>query len=178
MLKNTKWYLPVLAAVLLVTASCTNDALDDGTGADVVLEVVSLENPPITAQQAQGEGEVGCTLQVEDWTATIEAAPKNSLAGTPPFNDIILHNVTITYNWIDAGITTPTRTVGLGDTRIPAGGVSSVTFAPISFDDLDATLQGHTANLVLVFSATTVEGARITASVQRQLFVEVCEVPG
>ena len=126
MLKNTKWYLPVLAAVLLVTAACTNDALDDGTGADVVLEIVSLENPPITAQQSQGEGEATCTLQVEDWTATIEAAPKNSLAGTPPFNDIILHSVTITYNWIDAGLSTPTRTVGLGDTRIPAGAISSI----------------------------------------------------
>ena len=39
MLKNTKWYLSVLAAVLLVTASCTNDALDDGTGADGNMEI-------------------------------------------------------------------------------------------------------------------------------------------
>jgi hypothetical protein len=174
MLKNTKWYIPVLAAVLLVTASCTNDALDNGTGADVVLEVVSLENPPVTAQQAQGG--VGCTLEVEDWTASIEAAPKNSLAGTAPFNDIILHDVTVTYNWIDAALSTPTRVVGLGDTRIPAGGVSSVTFAPIAFDDLDIAQQGHTANLDLTFRATTVEGTTITSTVNRQLFVEVCDI--
>jgi hypothetical protein len=175
MLKNTKWYLPMLAAVLLVTAACTSDALDDGTGADVVLEVVSLENPPVTAQQAQGG--VGCTLTVEDWTATLEAAPKNSLAGTPPFNDIILIDVVITYDWIDPGLSTPTRTVGLGDTRIPAGGISSVTFAPIAFDDLDIAQQGHTANLSLLFRARTVEGTTIGDTVSRQLFVEVCAAP-
>jgi hypothetical protein len=165
----------MLAAVLLVTASCTSDALDDGGSADVVLEIISLENPAVTAQQA-GAGGL-CTLQVEDWTASAQAVPKNSLAGSSPFNDLTLHTVTITYNWIDPGITTPTRVVGLGDATIPTAGVNSVTFAPISFDDLDIGLQGHTANLVMVFDATTVEGSAVRATVQRQLFVEVCVAP-
>lgn len=176
MLKTNKYFMPILAAVLLVTASCTNDALDDGGSADVVLEVINLDNPAVTAQQSQaGGGE--CTLMVEDWTASIQAAPKNGLAGTSPFNDLTLHTVTITYNWLDPGIITPTRVVGLGDTTIPADGASSVTFAPISFDDLTVGMQGHTANLVLVFDATTVEGSSVRDTVQRQLFVEVCAAP-
>jgi len=175
MLSSKKYLIPLLAAVLLVTASCTNDALDDGSGADVVLEIVNLENPAITAQQAGGAG--GCTLLVEDWTALIGAAPKNPLGGTTPFNDLTLHTVTITYNWIEPAITTPTSIVGLGETTIPAGGVAAVTFAPIAFDHLTAAMQGHTSNLVLVFDATTVEGTRVRSTVQRQLFVEVCTAP-
>jgi hypothetical protein len=160
----------LVAAVLLVTASCTNDALDNGSGPDVILEVVQLDNPAITAEVAEGGF---CTLTVEDWTASLAAVPKNSLA-VPPFNDLVLHTVTITYNWIDPAIVTPTRVIGLGDTTIPAGGTSAVTFAPIAFDDLVGPIEGHTANLVLEFAASTIEGARLRATVQRQLFVEVC----
>jgi hypothetical protein len=176
MLRSKKYLMPLLAAVLLVSASCSNDALDDGSGADVILEVLSLENPAVTAQVAGGGGGE-CTLEVEDWTASMQAAPKNPLGGVGPFNDLILHTVTVTYNWIDPTIVTPTRVVGLGDVTVPAAGVSSVTFAPISFDDLAAAMQGHTSNLVLVFDATTVEGTHVRSSVQRQLFVEVCAAP-
>jgi len=174
MLKSKKYLMPLLAAVLLVTASCTNDALDNGSGPDVILEVVSLENPPVTAQQAQQGGL--CTLLVEDWTASVQAAPKNPLA-IPPFNDLVLHTVTVMYEWIDPGLSTPTRVIGLGDTTVPAGGIAAVTFAPIAFDDLTAAQQGHTANLTLVFDASTVEGSGVRATVQRQLFVEVCAAP-
>jgi hypothetical protein len=178
MLSSKKYLMPLLAVVLLVAASCTNDGLDDGSGADVVLEIVSLDNPAITAQTSGEGGEGLCTLLVEDWTASVMAAPKNSLAVISPFNDLTLHTVTITYNWIDPGIVTPTREVGLGDATIPAAGAASVTFSPIAFDDLDSgTMQGHTANLVLVFDASTVEGTHLRDTVQRQLFVEVCAAP-
>jgi hypothetical protein len=175
MLRSKKYLMPLLAAVLLVSASCSNDALDDGSGADVVLEVLSLDNPAVTAQVAGGGGL--CTLQVEDWTASMQAAPKNPLGGATPFNDLILHTVTITYNWIDDGISTDPAIIGLGNATIPANGIGSVTFAPISFDDLSAAMQGHTSNLILVFDATTVEGTHVRSTVQRQLFVEVCAAP-
>jgi len=176
MLRSKKYLMPLLAAVLLVAASCTNDALDNGTGADVVLEVVNLDNPAVTAQQAQAGGGGSCTLLVEDWTASIQASPKNSLAGATPFNDLTLHTVTVTYAWIDPTIVTPTRVIGLGDATVPAGGTAAVTFAPIAFDDLTDVMQGHTANLSLVFDATTVEGTHVRSTVQRQLFVEICVV--
>lgn len=174
MFAKTRWYAPLLAAVLLMAAACTNDSLDDGGSADVVIEVFGLTNEPVTAQEDQGF----CLLEVVDWVATIQNIPKNSLAGaeSAPYNDVRLINVTIEYAWIDPGITTPTRVVGLGDVTIPANGSNSVSFAPIAFDDLTDATRGRTCNLTLTFEARTVEGTRITDSVQRQLFVEDCAI--
>jgi hypothetical protein len=192
-------WIAVLAAG---AGSCTNDSLDDGGSADVVLEVLSLENPAVTGEAAQSgfcslDGSVACTTTadcagaippaglceaecvgfvVQEWSATLGNAPKNVLAGgdSTPFNDVTLESVTITYSWLDPAVSTPTRTVGLGNVTIPTDGTSSVTFAPIAFDDLSLSLEGHTANLSLVFRAKTVEGTRITDTVSRQLFVEAC----
>jgi len=167
---------PILAAVLLAAAACTGNELDDASSPDVVIEVMTLENSPVTAQQAEG-GE-GCTLEVMDWTATIESIPKNSLGGTTPYNDVVMPSVIITYyDHDDNDRTTPLfgpRVVGLGDVTIPAGASNTVSFAPISFQDLEGVTLGSTLNLVLTFQAITVEGTTIRDTVDRQLFIEEC----
>ena len=176
MMNRKPWMTPILAAVLLAAAACTGNALDNGSAPDVVIEVVTLENQPVTAQEAEG----GCTLEVVDWQATIENLPKNSLAGgeSIPFNDVIMRTVVIEYYDYDdndrVNLLFGPRVVGLGDVAIPAGGSNNVTFAPISFQDLGGVALGSTLNLVLTFQATTVEGTTIRDTVERQLFIEQC----
>lgn len=188
-----------LALVVLLAFACTNDSLDDGDSPDVVLEIGSLDNSPVTAAVSQGlcagDGTTacaadaecalvggpclgGCTLEVVDWTGTASNVPLNALAGSSPFNDIILESVTIVYDWIDDAASTPTRVVGLGSVTVPAGGSNTFSFAPISFQDLTG-VEGLTANLALTFNARTVEGERVTVvdDAPRQLFVEACTGP-
>jgi len=173
MLGTHRWLKLMLAAVLVVAgAACIPGGIDSGSSADVVLEVTALDNPPVTGQ-VQG---TACAFTVEDWTATLQNQPKSELATTSPFNDIVLVDVDIVYTFINAAIVVPMRTVGLGDVVIEAGGSNTVGFAPISFDDLlsNPAIQGSTANLELTFHARTVEGATISDTVYRQLFVETC----
>ena len=165
-----------------------------------MLEILGLENPAVTGEASDtgicsisltvcasaadcdvGQGlceAEGASFGVEDWSASLLVAPKNVLSGSDsaPFNDVILQTVRITYDWLDSSLSTPTRTVGLGNTTIPAGGTSSVIFAPVAFDDLSLDLAGRTANLTLEFTAKTVEGTTITDTAGRQLFVESCSL--
>lgn len=143
--------------VLLGTVSCTSNDLDSSGSADVILQVVAFDAPFVTAQRqtttsgtcslsgtlCQSNAECGvnevcvrsdvCILEVEDWMVTFMAAPKNDLA-IPPFNDIVMTDVTITYTWVNPAIVTPAFVVGLGNIAIPAQGSNSVMFPPISSD--------------------------------------------
>lgn len=166
----------VPAVLLLVMATaCTSGGLDDGDGADVVLQMVSLQNDPVTAQLQGQAGNQTCTLEVVDWTGVAGAAPLSEPAGEgTPFNDIILYSVTIEYDWIDDVATTPTRVVGLGNIVVPVGGTNSFSFAPLDFQALTNDIIGQTANLTLTFRARTTEGEVTPQVVSRQLFVEAC----
>lgn len=193
---KTKWLAVALLAVLAGGLSCTGNDLDDSDAADVILEVVSLENPPVEVRcQLATEGQCSvsgavctsnadcqpgvevcilnqlCQLEITDWDATIGTRAKNSLA-ISPYNDLILQNVTISYAWIDVGLATPVRTVGLGNVIVPVDSSAQVSFAPIALDDLSPGVEGHTANLTLTFNAITVEGTRLSQTVGRQLHVE------
>lgn len=176
MFNRKSWMTLALAAVLLAATACTGNALDNGSSPDVVIEVVTLQNDPVTAQEAEGF----CTLEVVDWTATIANLPKNSLAGgeSVPFNDVVMFSVIIEYYDHDdndrVNLLFGPRVVGLGDVAIPADGSNTVTFAPISFQDLGNVSLGSTLNLVLTFQARTVEGTTIRDTVERQLFIEAC----
>ena len=114
-------------------------------------------------------------------TCELAAVPKNSLAITSPFNDITMIDLVITYTFLNLpgnpAITIEDRVVGLADVAIPANATNSVTFSPISFDDLlinYPAIQGKTANLTMVFRAVTVEGAQIFDTFYEQLFIESC----
>lgn len=171
-----RWWL--LPALLLAATACTNDALDDGSSADVVLEIQDLTAQPVTASTDTGGGG-GCSLEVQDWTGTALNVPVSALAGnlSSPFNDILLESVTISYDWDldgipDPGIT-PTSVVGLGGITVPAGGSATFAFAPISFQEV-LPVAGQTANLTLDFRGRTVEGEVVHRTALRQLFVEDC----
>lgn len=173
MFRMKRYLVVFLLPLLLFAVSCTNDSLDDGSGADVIMQILSLDNPAVTGQVAAGGGG-GCSFTVGDWTANVGNAPKNELA-TPPFNDIVLTDVDIVYAWINPGLTTPPRNVGLGNVTIPALNSSQVTFQPIAFDDLSLAHAGSTANLTMTFRGFTVEGTSLTTTVLRQLSVESCD---
>jgi hypothetical protein len=189
----------VVLLVLLGTVSCTSNDLDANGSADVILQVLAFDAPFVTAQRqtstsgtcslggtlCQSNQDCGvnevcarvdvCILTVEDWTVTFQAAPKNDLA-IPPFNDIVMTDVTINYTWVDPSIVTPPLVVGLGNITIPAQGSNSVLFPPISSDAINnnAAIEGATATLQLTFRGQTVEGTPITQVVLRQLVVEIC----
>ena len=185
--------------VLLGTVSCTSNDLDASGSADVILQVLAFDAPSVTAQRqtatsgtcsgtgtlCQSNEDCGiadvcvrtdvCILEVEDWTVTLGAAPKNDLA-IPPFNDVVMTDVTITYNWVDPSIVTPPFVVGLGNITIPAQGTNTIVFPPISSDAINnnAAIEGATATLVLTFRGQTVEGTTIIQTALRQLVVEIC----
>jgi hypothetical protein len=189
----------VVLLVLLGTVSCTSNDLDSSGSADVILQILSFDAANVTAQRqtatsgtcsgtgtlCQSNEDCGiadvcvrtdvCILEVEDWTVTFVAAPKNDLA-IPPFNDIIMTDVTISYTWVNPAIVTPQFVVGLGNVTIPAQGSNSVVFPPISSDAINnnAAIEGSTATLRLTFRGQTVEGTQITQVALRQLVVEVC----
>ena len=197
MTSKRTWLTVTLAAVFLITAGCTSDRLDDGTSADVIIQVMALDNRPVSANQTtatQGTCSISgilcdstadcaqnevcarpslCLFEVEEWSATLQAAPKNSLAGTP-FNDVIMQNVRISYDWPDTGLSTPTRTLGLAGVTIPADGTNSVTFFPILGQDLASLDQGITGQLTMTFFGRTVEGTSVSGTSNAELYIETC----
>ena len=189
-----------LLAILLGTASCASNDLDDDDAADVVLEIAQMTSPPVTGQReagtsgqcsvsfvpCQSNSDCGlnevcvlpqtCTLKVVEWTANIRNAPKNAVT-LPPFNDIVMQDVTITYQWANPSIVSPPFVAGLGNVTVPTSGTASVQFPPISTDAINGNpaIEGSTANLTLVFRARTVEGTQILQTATRPLIVESCQ---
>ncbi|MCP3980420.1 MAG: hypothetical protein GY716_14045 [bacterium] len=171
-----KAFHPALVLILfgfaLAQLGCTNDSLDDGSSPDVILEVQTLENTPVTAEEEDdGGGGGGCTLTVTDWSATLKNEPKNSLA-IGPFNNIEMEEVAIEYSNFPAAI--PARVEGLGGTLIEVGSSSPVTFTPIQLQDLTGALEASTGTLTLTFRGHTIEGTGITKRVSRALSIEAC----
>jgi hypothetical protein len=204
-----KLWMALALVIVLGTISCTSNDLDSSGSADVIMLIQNLDTPQITANRqtatsgtcsndpnvicSAGGTECGlgacvlpfvCILQVEEWTASIEAAPKNTLA-VPPFNNIVMQDVTITYEWTnplinaEPGLQGP-YTAGLGNVTIPAEGTNSVTFIPIPSDLLNRTLpggqtlEGATGTLSMRFRGITVEGTQITQTATTNLVVQIC----
>jgi len=191
----------------LVLPGCTSNDLDDADSADVLMLITSMESPSVRAQRqsttsgtcsisgvlCQSNADCGltevcvradvCILEVEDWTVNISAATKNALAA-PPFNDIVMVSVDISYDWVNDSLDglVPPQNIGLGNIAIPTGGQGSVTFPPIPSDPLNITtgipptspFEGATANMTMTFNAVTVEGTRIQQTALRQLLIEIC----
>jgi hypothetical protein len=193
--------LCLLSLVLIVVAgACTSDDLDDGDSAGVVLQVLSLEPQAVTAQAQQGSGvcslsggqctvasdcplageactgTTGCQLTVEEWDASLQALPKNSVAITSPFNDVVMNNIVIDYTWQIAGPGVVTQTIGLNGVTVPVNGQANVTFFPISAAAVstDPAIEGNTADLIMRFNGVTVEGRGVSVVTQGQLNVESC----
>lgn len=195
MMRGIKTILMIPAvAVLLLVGACTSNGLDDSDSADVILEILGFNTPPVTASpNTSGFCSVttttacavdadcgavefcnigGCTLTVVDWTVSFSNVPKNSLAASPG-NDIAMIDVLITYGFPGGGNPAP-RTFGLGGQVIQTGGTASITFPPLALQDLDSTLVSTTGSLLMDFRAQTLEGTAIHLVVGRALTVEEC----
>lgn len=156
--------LRVLLAACLVAAlgGCTGSALDDGESADVGLFVQTLTIPPVTTSPSPD-----CTtpvFTVGNATATLLNQPKNATAASP-FQDVILQDVVITYQWDDEaapGGITPTRVMAISGT-VQVGKTGTVQFIPILLGDLTPDREGHGANLTLTFRGRTFEGRPVAS---------------
>ena len=162
------WWLIVAALLSLVTAACTNDPLDDSGAPDVILEAGTLDNPPITATVDL----LGCTFTVETWSIAFRNEAKNVIAASP-FNDVVMDSVQVSYFWFDGALSTPTRTFGLTGT-IPTNSEQTIDFPPMALDDLSLAFASSTANVVLLFTAHTVEGTTIRLQTSGALNVNSC----
>ncbi len=199
MIRWKSWALSLVVLVVLIAAgACTNDSLDDGDSADVVLEIIQLEAQPVTAAAQQGSGTcsfsggqctvsadcpiaesctgtTGCQLTAEEWSYTVANLPKNSVGITQPFNDVVMNSVEITYAWQIPGPPTGPATVGLGGVAIPVNGTGNIKFFPISSAALVAGgVEGNTADMTMVFQGRTVDGTGVTGVSLAQLNVESC----
>ncbi len=107
-----------------------------------------------------------CVFQIEEWTATIEAVSQ----------EIVMTDVTITYDWVNPAIVTPPFTAGLGSVSIPANGTNQVRFLPIASDVVNniPAIEGATATLTLQFRGATLGGEEVTIVSQANLLIEIC----
>jgi len=140
---------------------------------NVVLEVATMTIPPVTTATASGV----CTFTITNTTATFNNKPKNSVAGTSeaPFNDIVLQQLVVGYVWDDATIT-PNQAYPISGT-IPAGGTGSTSFSVANSTVLSSAptaRDGHTANMAMTISGTTVSGESVSVATGGQLTVNSC----
>lgn len=193
----------VLAPALLImlATGCADGPLDDPDGPPGVFEIQALDGQTVsstlsvlngtcsvsggtcaaTADCPVGESCVGsgtvCLFTVTDWTATLlnVANPNDETPPAPPFGDIVMETVTISYDFFDTGVTNPpTRVVGLGDVVVPVGGTGTITFSPIALQDLDQAMAGTTANLGLIFQGRTTTQDPVTQTTTKQLQFDGC----
>jgi hypothetical protein len=149
--------LPFLAV------GCTSNSVDDGDSANVLLEVVDVQNPPITGSVETGSctvsGNVCLTIadcdpqnfpgdqcqfdpggegcQITEWSANLANVPKSESAALgDPFNDIVVESVEVVYAW-DSGFVNGPVTFPVAAT-IPVNATAAVTFFPMTNADLAA----------------------------------------
>ena len=89
-------------------AGC-NSSLEDET--NVVLEVATITIPRSRRRPPRGV----CTFTIPTSSATFNNKPKNHLAGAAvyPYNDIVLQNVTVGYQWDDGAALSVNRSVSV-----------------------------------------------------------------
>jgi hypothetical protein len=192
-------WIGLLGLALLAAAGCTGNDVDDGGGADVLLQVLSLENPAVTEGDQTGlcsvtgapcldstdcdpldptdVCEFGEECLISEWSASMQNSAKSELGGTTTFDDVIVQSVTIEYVWTNGFVMAPS-TVPLSST-VPAGGAATANFFPISAADLEALVAGtsgtRSANVLLTFRGETTTGEGVSVTAGSQLFVEACD---
>ncbi len=174
--RNKVWIVlwgGLVAAALVAAAACTSGALDEGESADVVLQVQQVTIPPV---QGQSDGAGGCVFTVTESTATLAVAPKSGVAqASSPFNDVLVESLTISYAWDDPAldpltppVTTSPRVV------IPVDGTNQVRFLAVQAGVLDASFEGRSAELTLLFAGRTGDGKAVQALGGGSLVVHAC----
>jgi hypothetical protein len=170
MRKHTK----ILTGTVLLAAAgwfagC-NGTIDDEP--NVVLEAENVVIPPLTG--ARDATTLLCVYSITNATATFKNKPKNALAVTSPYNDIVLQDVLVGYVWDDATGVTAAQ-FGMGGT-VPANGTSTGQFSVVNAQDLGLpSREGHTASLTMTFRGITVSGEAVSVTTGGSLTVNTCQ---
>jgi hypothetical protein len=172
-----KLLLFVTALLVLLAASCADNGIDDGSSANVVLEVDQVTLAVITSTFDPLRGV--CVFQVTDSTVTLSNIPKSEGAGTEPFNDILIDQMIISYVW-DDGLAMPNY-VTSPRVVIPANSSNQVRFLPVQLAEFLSAVpsrEGHSAEVTLLFQGEVGDGSRVQAVGGGALFVNSCVVSG
>jgi hypothetical protein len=200
-MRSTKRLMACLGVLtLLVFAGCASGPIDDADSAHVALQIENFTAPSITGSIegsgiCSGDGITPCTSEAQcasasppngscigltcvrtitPWAGSARNVPKNSLANTSPFNDIVLLQVDVSYP--AAGI--PPQAQGLGSVTVPADGSAPFAFDPITFDALNTAfpLPTDSGSIDVVYSITgrTFSNDTVNVAGSRQLNVETC----
>jgi len=163
----------VTALLVLLAASCSSSGIDDGTSANVVLEVDQVQLGIISSTFDPLRGV--CVFQITDSTATLSNIPKSEGAITEPFNDVLITRLVISYDWDDSlampNFVTSPRVV------IPANSTNQVRFLPVRLAEFLAAVpsrEGHSAEVTLLFEGEVADGSRVQAVGGGSLFVNSC----
>ena len=167
----TKRILALSALVALAALTSCNSELDDADGPNVVLEAENVIIPPVNGTFDETTGI--CTFTITNATATFRNKPKNEEGASSPFNDIVLRNVLVSYDWGPGNAPQADGTFGMGGT-VPADGTAPGQFAVVSGNDL-VLHEGQIASLVLTFVGRTVSGESISTTTGGTLAVGTCQ---
>jgi hypothetical protein len=166
------WIALGVLGTLALFPAC-NSALDDADSADVVLQVMTITGQAV---QSQDDGSGTCTFTIQEWTAQLRNEPKNSLATQSPFGDIRMIRIDVAYDWGLDGVVDSTTSIGLSGT-VPAAGNQSVTFFPVSLEELTGR-DGQSANMDMLFVGETYDGNPVSVRQGKLLVVNSCIVAG
>ena len=165
------------ALLVLLAASCADNGIDDGSSANVVLEVDQVTLAVITS--TYDPLNAVCVFQITDSTATLSNLPKSEEAVTSPFNDILIDQLIISYRW-DDGLAMPNY-VTSPRVVIPADSSNQVRFLPVQLAEFLSAVpsrEGHSAELTLTFQGEVGDGSRVQAVAGGALFVNSCIATG
>ncbi|HJQ97217.1 MAG TPA: hypothetical protein VJ826_02830 [Candidatus Polarisedimenticolaceae bacterium] len=168
---STKRILALSALAALAAFPSCNSNIDDADGPHVILEAENLTIPPVNGQ-VDTVTQI-CTFSVQNANVTFKNKPKNEQGASSPFNDIVLENVHVTYDWGPGGQAMGPADFGLGGT-VPANGSAPAQFAVVSGLDL-STHEGQIGSLTLTFSGHTVSGEAVSTTTGGTIAVGTCQ---
>lgn len=187
-----RWSVLTMMLGLALLPACIGNSLDDGDGADVVLEVVALQTTAVTGDVQTGTCAAGGTpclssfdcaqndtcdidlsdqeCRVTDWSMQLRSVPLNASATTSPYNDILVSSIQVDYSDATFAVLW-TRVIPVTCTVAPSA-TQSCRFTPINFADL--TLDNTTLNMLAIVRGRTVSGEAVSANFGAQLNIEDC----
>jgi hypothetical protein len=163
----------VTAVLLVMTVACSSSGLDDGSSANVVIEVDTVELEIITS--TFDPLNAVCVFEITESTATLSNIPKSGSAITEPFNDVLINQMIISYEWDDGYVMDPYVT--FPRVVIPANGSNDVKFLAVKLADFLAAApsrDGHSAEVHLLFNGEVADGNTVQAVGGGALFVNSC----
>lgn len=161
-------YLALVVGVALLPAcnkqlEGTDAFIGSTSAANVVLEIARL--PQLTPVATSGAGGLCIFTAPQSVTLQLKNQPKNSLAVTSPFNDIVVTTIVVSYTW-SAGLDTNDLVIPVAGVVVPAnGGTADVPFVPVQVGDLTpvSAFAGQSAVLTFTVYGRTVDGKDVSA---------------